>query len=69
MISSTKRMASWNIVDYKTDRAKQVEDYEKLQAFYRSQLSFYKHAWEELTEESVSKELLYFLEPNKIMAI
>ncbi|MDR7240120.1 UvrD-helicase domain-containing protein [Neobacillus drentensis] len=64
-----KKNGSWNIVDYKTDRAKKVEDYEKLQAFYRSQLSFYKHAWEELTEESVSKELLYFLEPNKIMAI
>ncbi len=64
-----KKNGSWNIVDYKTDRAKQVEDYEKLQAFYSSQLTFYKQAWEELTKESVSKELLYFLEPNKIMAI
>lgn len=63
-----KKNGVWSIVDYKTDRAKQMEDYEKLQAFYRSQLSFYKHAWEELTEDTVSKELIYFLEPNKLMA-
>ncbi|WP_066256248.1 UvrD-helicase domain-containing protein [Neobacillus drentensis] len=63
-----KKNGTWTIVDYKTDRAKQDKDYEKLQAFYRSQLSFYKDAWEELTRETVSKELLYFLDPNKIMA-
>jgi ATP-dependent helicase/nuclease subunit A len=63
-----KKNGTWTIVDYKTDRAKQVEDYEKLQGFYHSQLSFYKHAWEELTKETVSKEFLYFLAPNKIMA-
>ncbi|MBT2734789.1 exodeoxyribonuclease V subunit beta [Bacillus sp. ISL-7] len=64
-----KKNSSWNIVDYKTDRAKQVEDYEKLQAFYNSQLSFYKQAWEELTKESVNKELLYFIEPNQLRAL
>jgi len=63
-----KKNGTWTIVDYKTDRAKQVEDYEKLQAFYRSQLSFYKYAWEELTGEIVTRDLLYFLEPNKIIA-
>lgn len=62
-----KKNGAWIIVDYKTDRAKQVEDYLKLQTFYRSQLSFYKHAWEELTKETVNKEFLYFLEPNKIL--
>ena len=63
-----KTNGTWKIVDYKTDRAKQIEDYEKLQAFYRSQLSFYKHAWEELTGEIVTRNFLYFLEPNKIIA-
>ncbi|MEH7130622.1 UvrD-helicase domain-containing protein [Neobacillus drentensis] len=63
-----KKNGTWTIVDYKTDRAKQVEDYEKLQVFYQSQLSFYKHAWEELSKETVGKEFLYFLEPNNIMA-
>ncbi|MFL6562891.1 MAG: UvrD-helicase domain-containing protein, partial [Bacillus sp. (in: firmicutes)] len=32
-----KKNGTWTIVDYKTDRAKQAEDYEKLRAFYRSQ--------------------------------
>ncbi|MFS0776747.1 hypothetical protein ABC255_12185 [Neobacillus sp. 3P2-tot-E-2] len=54
-------------MDYKTDRAKRKEDYERLQAFYSTQLSFYKQAWEELTKEKVSGESLYFLEPNTIV--
>ncbi|MFL6558161.1 MAG: PD-(D/E)XK nuclease family protein, partial [Bacillus sp. (in: firmicutes)] len=61
-----KKNGSWTIVDYKTDRAKHEEDYEKLQAFYSSQISFYKHAWEALTDEIVAKEFLYFLTPNRI---
>ncbi|MGG3466798.1 UvrD-helicase domain-containing protein [Neobacillus pocheonensis] len=59
----------WTIVDYKTDRAKHMEDYEKLQDFYRGQLTFYRHAWEALTGEKVAREYLYFLEPNKLAAL
>lgn len=62
-----KKNGEWKIVDYKTDRAKRKEDYEKLQAFYSTQLSFYKHAWEEITNEKVSGESLYFLEPNMLV--
>lgn len=62
-----KKNGDWKIVDYKTDRAKRKEDYEKLQAFYSKQLSFYKQAWEEITKEKVKSESLYFLEPNMLV--
>lgn len=62
-----KKNGEWNIVDYKTDRAKRKEDYEKLQTFYSAQLSFYKQAWEEITKEKVKRESLYFLEPNMVV--
>ncbi|TWD89172.1 hypothetical protein FB550_12825 [Neobacillus bataviensis] len=42
-----KKNGKWIIVDYKEDRAKVIEDYEKLRE-YHSQLAFYKHAWENL---------------------
>ncbi|MGG1678069.1 UvrD-helicase domain-containing protein [Neobacillus sp. NRS-1170] len=64
-----KKNGTWIIVDYKTDRAKQFEDYEKLQDFYSSQLNFYKHAWEVLTGEKVEGVYLYFLEPNRLAAL
>jgi ATP-dependent helicase/nuclease subunit A len=64
-----KKNGEWNIVDYKTDRAKRKEDYEKLQAFYRSQLEFYRHAWEEITKEKVTSESLYFLEANMLVEL
>ncbi|MDR7075919.1 ATP-dependent helicase/nuclease subunit A [Neobacillus niacini] len=62
-----KKNGEWNIVDYKTDRPKRKEDYEKLQAFYRSQLEFYRQAWEEITKEEVRSASLYFLEPNVLV--
>ena len=64
-----KKDGEWIIVDYKTDRAKVIEDYEKLREFYHSQLAFYKHAWEEITKEKVTNEFLYFLAPNLLMPI
>ncbi|WP_223590842.1 UvrD-helicase domain-containing protein [Neobacillus bataviensis] len=64
-----KKNGTWRIIDYKTDRAKQHEDYEKLQVFYTSQLNFYKHAWEGLTGEKVEGVYLYFLEPNRLAAL
>ncbi|MFJ5716947.1 UvrD-helicase domain-containing protein [Neobacillus sp. NPDC093127] len=64
-----KRHGSWTIVDYKTDRAKNMEDYEKLQVFYSSQLAFYKGAWEAVTGEQVSEGFLYFLLPDRLTAV
>lgn len=61
-----KKNGAWTIIDYKTDRAKQIEDYQKLQDFYHSQLEFYRQAWEELTGEAVRQQGLYFLAPNRL---
>jgi ATP-dependent helicase/nuclease subunit A len=62
-----KKNGEWNIVDYKTDRAIRKDDYDKLHAFYRSQLEFYRQAWEEITMEEVNSASLYFLEPNVLV--
>lgn len=56
----------WVIVDYKTDRPKNSEDVKKLESFYQSQLTFYKHAWQSLTNEKVTKEYLYFFASEQI---
>jgi ATP-dependent helicase/nuclease subunit A len=61
-----KKNGVWTIIDYKTDRAKQEEDYLRLQDFYHSQLDFYRQAWEELTGETVLQQGLYFLAPNRL---
>lgn len=52
----------WIIVDYKTDRVKHDEDRAKLEDFYRDQLTFYEHAWEQMTGESVKEVHLFFFE-------
>ncbi|MGJ7913023.1 UvrD-helicase domain-containing protein [Neobacillus sp. LXY-1] len=64
-----KKNGLWTIVDYKTDRAKHAEDYDKLQEFYSSQLMFYKQAWQDLTGEAVADTILYFLEPNLFKSV
>jgi ATP-dependent helicase/nuclease subunit A len=63
-----KKADGWTIVDYKTDRAKHDEDYEKLRDYYRGQLEFYRGVWEEMTGEPVARQYLYFLEPNGLMS-
>jgi ATP-dependent helicase/nuclease subunit A len=59
----------WTIVDYKTDRAKHDEDYEKLTDYYRDQLTFYQAAWEVMTGERVDGTYLYFLEVNQLRPV
>lgn len=56
-----KTDAGWVIVDYKTDRPASVEDFDKLDDFYRSQIQFYKEVWETLTHQNVVEEKLYFV--------
>ncbi len=62
-----KKNGAWHLVDYKTDRAKHDDDYNKLQGFYSSQLSFYQQVWEVLTGEKVERKCLYFLAHNRII--
>lgn len=53
--------AGWVIVDYKTDRPANAEDFDKLEEFYRSQIHFYKEVWEALTKGKVVEERLFFV--------
>jgi ATP-dependent helicase/nuclease subunit A len=52
---------NWVIVDYKTDRPTNEEDFQRLQEFYQGQISFYKNAWGKLTNEKVSRAELFFV--------
>jgi len=55
----------WTIVDYKTDRLHDWQEEEKLQQFYRNQISFYQEVWQQMTNgQAVHAELL-FLEKEK----
>ncbi|TKC19321.1 UvrD-helicase domain-containing protein [Robertmurraya kyonggiensis] len=51
----------WVIVDYKTDRPTNKEDFAKLEEFYRTQIGFYQEVWETLTNEKVAQKSLYFV--------
>lgn len=51
----------WVIVDYKTDRPTNKEDFAKLEEFYRTQIEFYQEVWETLTNERVAQKSLYFV--------
>lgn len=56
-----KTKDGWVIVDYKTDRPSNHDDFDKLKDFYNSQIQFYKEIWEMLTDEKVVEEKLYFV--------
>jgi ATP-dependent helicase/nuclease subunit A len=56
-----KTKDGWVLVDYKTDRPTNNEDFERLAHFYSSQIQFYKEIWETLTGEKVVDEKLYFV--------
>ncbi|OEH84681.1 hypothetical protein BHU72_07530 [Desulfuribacillus stibiiarsenatis] len=50
----------WNIVDYKTDRLVNKEDYQLLTDYYQQQLDIYKQAWSQLSgKEQIQKRLLF----------
>jgi ATP-dependent exoDNAse (exonuclease V) beta subunit len=53
----------WILVDYKTDRSLNYLE------SYKTQLGFYKEAFEKITGEEVREAFLYFLRLNKTMTI
>ncbi|MEK5443544.1 UvrD-helicase domain-containing protein [Fredinandcohnia sp. FSL W7-1320] len=59
----------WKIVDYKTDRPRDVEMLPELTKYYRSQIDLYQRIWERITGEQVADKQLYFVTPNKIMTL
>lgn len=53
--------SGWVIVDFKTDRPANKEDFLKLEQFYDSQIGFYHEIWEHMTGEKVVGKQLYFV--------
>ncbi|MBD8067913.1 UvrD-helicase domain-containing protein [Bacillus sp. PS06] len=64
-----KLNGQWKIVDYKTDRPKDVQLLPELTNYYRTQIELYKQVWEKMTSEKVQEAQLYFVTPNKIVTI
>ncbi|WP_449621532.1 UvrD-helicase domain-containing protein [Robertmurraya sp. Marseille-Q9965] len=56
-----KTKEGWVIVDYKTDRPSNKDDFAKLEEFYHAQIEFYQEVWETLTNEKVVQKKLYFV--------
>ncbi|WP_099353828.1 UvrD-helicase domain-containing protein [Fredinandcohnia onubensis] len=64
-----KLNGSWKIVDYKTDRPKDITQLPELTKYYRNQIDLYQQIWERITGEQVADKQLYFVTPNKIMTL
>ncbi|WP_010283216.1 UvrD-helicase domain-containing protein [Bacillus timonensis] len=60
---------TWKIVDYKTDRPKDIANLPELTKYYRNQIELYQQIWERITGEKVIDKHLYFVTPNKIIAV
>lgn len=56
-----KTQNGWVIIDFKTDRPSNKEDFVLLERFYHSQIEFYHEIWENMTGESVVEKQLYFV--------
>ncbi|WP_026672277.1 UvrD-helicase domain-containing protein [Alkalihalobacterium bogoriense] len=57
----------WKIVDYKTDRLKDINQLSKLTSYYNNQVQLYKEVWEKLTNEDVAKVLLYYVTHQQVV--
>ncbi|MFA9560630.1 UvrD-helicase domain-containing protein [Evansella sp. AB-rgal1] len=55
----------WKIVDYKTDRPKDLSVLPELANYYQDQVEMYKSVWSLVTGETVSCAQLYFVTPNQ----
>ena len=60
---------SWKIVDYKTDRPKDLTQLPELTNYYRNQIELYGLIWERMTGEKVADKQLYFVSSNKIVGV
>jgi ATP-dependent helicase/nuclease subunit A len=56
-----KESDGWVVVDYKTDRPKNVKDYPKLIEVYQKQIAIYSQVWQEITGEKVRQSSIYFV--------
>lgn len=59
----------WRIVDFKTDRPKDIDVLPELTNYYRDQIDIYTRVWKQMTGEKVDHAQLYFVTPNKVVTI
>lgn len=64
-----KLNGTWKIVDYKTDRPKDITKLPELTKYYQNQINLYQQIWERITGEKVADKQLYYVTPNKIVAV
>ncbi|MFS0861860.1 UvrD-helicase domain-containing protein [Fredinandcohnia sp. 179-A 10B2 NHS] len=60
---------AWKIVDYKTDRPKDISYLPELTNYYKDQIGMYQVIWERMTGETVTEKQLYFVTPNQIVEV
>ena len=56
-----KEADGWVVIDYKTDRPKNEQDYPKLVKIYQKQIAIYSQVWQEITGEQVKQSSIYFV--------
>jgi len=56
-----KEADGWVVIDYKTDRPKNEQDYPKLVKVYQKQIAIYSQVWQEITGEQVKQSSIYFV--------
>ncbi|MDR4886868.1 UvrD-helicase domain-containing protein [Fredinandcohnia sp. QZ13] len=64
-----KLNGTWKIVDYKTDRPKDIAKLPVLAKYYQNQIDLYQQIWERITGEKVADKQLYFVTPNIIVGV
>ncbi|MDD5016460.1 MAG: 3'-5' exonuclease, partial [Atribacterota bacterium] len=56
-----KEADGWVVVDYKTDRPKNEQDYPKLVEVYQKQITIYSQVWQDISGEQVKQSSIYFV--------
>ncbi|QNB45486.1 AAA family ATPase [Thermanaerosceptrum fracticalcis] len=64
-----KESEGWVIVDFKTDRPENQEDFQLLEKEYSTQVAIYCNVWQQLSGENVKKGEIYFtfLQENRVV--
>ncbi|MFS0824014.1 UvrD-helicase domain-containing protein [Bacillus sp. 1P02SD] len=64
-----KLNGAWKIVDYKTDRPKDLAKLPDLAKYYQKQIDLYQQIWQRITGEKVADKQLYFVTSNIILGV
>ncbi len=64
-----KHEGKWKIIDFKTDRPKDMNVLPELTRYYKGQIDIYTRVWEHMTGEKVDTSQLYYVTPNKVVTV